>query len=177
MGEALRTKSVVMIFISHILSSALDHEVYQEHCCAVLIINLVHNTMTIIYGWWWWTLGWSAVSDSIFPSVLWIWDDWDEGSNKTLNSLHDNRTLVTMRLRSHRQQVRSNIVTYCYNCYKDQEGNWPPMSSGTLASLSKFDFTAFIAGKFWRDYVLTSSKSVPPSPRHATSCLLSILYI
>ena len=60
---------------------------------------------------------------------------------------------------------------------KDQEGNWPPMSSGTLASLSKFDFTAFIAGKFWRDYVLTSSKSVPPSPRHATSCLLSILYI
>ena len=31
---------------------------------------------------------------------------------------------------------------------KDQEGNWPPMSSGTLASLSKFDFTAFIAGKF-----------------------------
>ena len=67
-GEALRTKSVVMIFISHILSSVLDHEVYQEHCCAVLIINLVHNTMTIICGWW--TLGWSAVSDSIFPSVL-----------------------------------------------------------------------------------------------------------
>ena len=91
-GEALRTKSVVMIFISHILSSALDHEVYQEHFCAVLIINLVNNTMTIICGWW--TLGWSAVSDSIFPSVLWIWDDWDEGSNKTLNSLHDNRTLV-----------------------------------------------------------------------------------
>ena len=37
-----------MIFIFHILSSVLDHEVYQEHCCAVLIINLVHNTMTII---------------------------------------------------------------------------------------------------------------------------------
>ena len=31
---------------------------------------------------------------------------------------------------------------------KDQDMNWPPVSSGTLASFSQFDLTAFIAGKF-----------------------------